>query len=192
MLWPVALSRASWCKTVADTPDTGGQKLPMSRGKKQALATALATAIAVPAEGLRQIAYYDPPGILTVCFGHTGKDVVKGKVYSLGECKSLLNVDMAKAVDAVDKCHPDMPENVLVAFADAAYNLGPRIACNPSYSTASRKLYAHDWVGACRELPKWDKAKILGFMVALPGLTKRRALERDICLGAMPSLGAVG
>ena len=39
---------------------------------RRAIAAILATAIAVPAEGLRQWAYYDPPGILTVCRGHTG------------------------------------------------------------------------------------------------------------------------
>ena len=32
--------------------------------KRIAAATAIATALAVPAEGLRQYAYYDPPGIL--------------------------------------------------------------------------------------------------------------------------------
>ena len=164
----------------------------MADRKKIAAATAIATAIAVPAEGLRQVAYYDPPSILTVCYGHTGKDVVKGKVYSLAECKALLTDDMSKAVAAVDKCHPDAPENVLAAFSDAAYNLGPRVACDATYSTAARKLYAHDWVGACQELPKWSKSRIAGILVELPGLVKRRALERDICLGDMPSLGAVG
>ena len=44
---------------------------PRSKG-----ALALAVALAVPAEGLRQYAYYDPPGILTVCYGTTGRDVV--------------------------------------------------------------------------------------------------------------------
>ena len=164
----------------------------MADRKKIAAVTAIATAIAVPAEGLRQVAYYDPPSILTVCYGHTGKDVVKGKVYSLAECKTLLTDDMSKAVAAVDKCHPDAPENVLAAFSDAAYNIGPRVACDATYSTAARKLYAHDWVGACDELQRWTKTRIAGILVELPGLVKRRALERDICLGAMPSLGAVG
>ena len=36
------------------------------RNKRVAAAAAIATAIAAPAEGLRQWAYYDPPGILTV------------------------------------------------------------------------------------------------------------------------------
>jgi GH24 family phage-related lysozyme (muramidase) len=37
--------------------------------RRRSAAAALAVAIAIPAEGLRQWAYYDPPGILTVCYG---------------------------------------------------------------------------------------------------------------------------
>lgn len=152
------------------------------RSKKVGIAAALATLIAIPAEGLRQVAYYDPPGILTVCYGTTGKDVVKGKVYTLTECKALLTRDMLNAVQEVDACVPNAPTNVLAAFSDAAYNLGGKIACDKAKSTAARKLAAQDWIGACRELPKWDKARIAGQLVALPGLTKRRAKEMELCL----------
>lgn len=151
-------------------------------GRRAAVAAALATAIAVPAEGLRQVAYFDPPGILTVCYGHTGADVVKGKVYSLDECKALLTKDMAEAVAHVERCAPGLPEPALAAFADAVYNIGPSIACNTTKSTAARLLKAGDWRAACAELPKWDKARMAGILVALPGLTKRRAAERDLCL----------
>lgn len=148
---------------------------------KVAMAAALATAIAIPAEGLRQVAYYDPPGILTVCYGTT-KDVIKGKVYSLDECKDLLTRDMLNAVQEVDACVPNAPANVLAAFSDAAYNIGGKIACDTTKSTAARKLAAQDWQGACNELPKWDKARIAGQLIALPGLTKRREAERQLCL----------
>ena len=99
--------------------------------KRLAAAAALATAIAIPAEGLRQYAYYDPPGILTVCYGST-VDVEKGRKYSLAECRARLDADMATAVRTVEACQPGLPENVLAAFADAVYNMGPTIACNRS------------------------------------------------------------
>ena len=153
-----------------------------TKSKKAALAAALATAIAIPAEGIRQVAYRDPPGVLTVCFGTTGKDVVKGKVYSMDECKALLTRDMLNAVQEVDACVPNAPTSVLAAFSDAAYNIGSKIACDKKASTAARKLAAQDWDGACRELPKWDKSTIAGQLVALPGLTKRRAKEMELCL----------
>lgn len=145
-------------------------------------AAAIATLIAIPAEGIRQIAYYDPPGILTVCYGST-TNVVKGLRYSLDECRARLDKDMMTAIVTVDRCAPGLPENALAAFGDAVYNMGPTIACNPAKSTAARLLKAGDVTGACNQLPRWDKANVAGMMVSLPGLTKRRAKERDLCLG---------
>lgn len=149
------------------------------KAKRLGVVAALATAIAVPAEGLRQWAYYDPPGILTVCYGHTGQGVEKGRKYSLEECRAFLTADMMEAVNAVEKCHPGLPENVHAAFADAVFNLGPTVACN---STASRYLAAGDFEAACKQLPRWNKAKVAGVHVALPGLTKRRNAEMALCL----------
>lgn len=151
--------------------------------RRRSAAALLATAIAVPAEGLRQFAYYDPPGILTVCYGHTGPDVEKGRQYSLPECRALLTKDMAEAIEAVDRCVPGLPENVLAAFGDAAFNLGPAIACDPRQSTAARFLKAGQFLEACRQLPRWNKAKVAGVLVELPGLTKRRAAEQALCEG---------
>ena len=139
----------------------------------------IATALAVPAEGLRQWAYYDPPGVLSVCNGHTGKDVVKGRKYSLDECKAFLTDDMLEAVETVERCHPALPQNVHAAFADAVYNLGPRVACD---STAQLYLSQGRYADACRELPKWNKSRVAGVLVPLPGLTKRRNAEMLLCL----------
>lgn len=146
-----------------------------------AAAAALATAIAIPAEGLRQYAYYDPPGILTVCYGST-VNVVKGRKYSLEECRARLDSDMERAVQTVETCQPGLPENVLAAFADAVYNMGPTITCNTARSTAARYLAQGKYHAACEQLPRWNKARVIGLMVELPGLTKRRELERQLCL----------
>lgn len=148
------------------------------KSKRLAAATALATAIAVPAEGLRQWAYYDPPGILTVCYGST-KNVEKGRLYSLDECRERLTADMMEAINAVEACHPGLPENVHAAFADAVFNLGPKVACS---STASSYLGAGEIEAACKELPRWNKARVAGVLVPLPGLTKRRNAEMQLCL----------
>jgi lysozyme len=152
------------------------------RSKRLSVAAALATAIAIPAEGLRQFAYYDPPGILTVCYGST-TNVVAGKKYSLDECRQRLDDDMLDAVEAVERCVPGLPPHVLAAFSDAAYNIGPAIACDKKRSTAARLLAAGEIEAACNQLPRWDKARVAGQMVALPGLTKRREKERQLCLG---------
>jgi lysozyme len=151
------------------------------RSKKKAVAVLAAIAIAAPAEGLRQKAYLDPVGIPTVCFGST-KGVKLGDQKTTEECKTLLTVEMREVVDNVDRCVPGAPAPVLAAFSDAAFNLGTKIACDTKNSTAARKLAAKDWEGACKELPKWDKAVVLGVLMPLPGLTKRRLEEMKLCL----------
>lgn len=146
--------------------------------KRYAAILGAAAALAAGFEGLRQYAYYDPrPGdsILTVCYGSTTQ-VQKGKKYSLEECKQRLESDMAEAVSIVERCHPNLPDNVLIAFADAVYNIGPKVACK---STASKYLAQGNYTAACNELPKWNKSN----GVVLPGLTRRREAERQICLG---------
>ena len=154
------------------------------RTKRLSAVAAIATVIAIPAEGLRQFAYYDPPGILTVCYGHTGSDVLSGVKYSLDQCKELLTEDMMEAVNAVEKCHPNLPENVHAAFADAVFNIGPKVACE---STASRYLDAGEYEAACKELPRWAFAKVAGVSVKLPGLVKRREAEMKLCLDGVQS-----
>jgi len=150
------------------------------RKNKTAAIVALATAIAIPAEGLRQWAYNDiaNPALLTVCFGST-TNVQAGKKYSLEECKARLDSDMLAAIETVERCHPGLPDNVLAAFGDAVYNIGPTVACN---STASKYLDMGQINYACDQLLRWDKARVAGVMVALPGLTKRREKERALCL----------
>ena len=160
-----------------------------------ALAAVLATALAVPAEGLRQVVYRDPVGILTACYGHTGADVRAGARYSLEQCNQWLTDDMRGAIAQVDRCAPGLPPEALAAFGDAVFNMGPTIACDTKASTAARYLreYSTGAVyrtdsgvpllrAACDQLPRWDKARVAGVLVPLPGLTKRRAAERDLCL----------
>lgn len=171
-----------------------------NRPTKTLLAIAMATALAAPAEGLRQVAYYDPPGILTACRGHTGADVQQNVRYSLAQCDAWMTGDMRHAVDLVDRCAPGLPPEVLAAFADAVFNLGPTIACDTANSTAARYLHQYSIGGvnnphsgapllaaACNQLPRWDHSTVAGVLVSLPGLTKRRAAERDLCLQGVNS-----
>lgn len=154
----------------------------MTPSKRIVAAIAAASAIAVPAERLMQWAYRDPVGILTVCYGATGHGVTTGKKYSLEECKARLDADMLEAVETVERCQPGLPENVLAAFADAVFNLGPTIACDRGRSTAARFLATKQYDAACNQLPRWNKARVAGQMIELPGLTKRRMKERELCL----------
>jgi len=149
---------------------------------RKAIVLALAAALAIPAEGLRQKWYADVgKGIITVCYGHTG-DVDKTKRYSLDECKALLNKDMLNAINIVESCRPGLPAETLAAWSDAVYNLGPTIVCDRSKSTAARLLAKGQLREACLQMPRWRFAKVAGVSVELPGLVKRRNAEMQLCL----------
>lgn len=156
-----------------------------------ATATAAWLGIAVSAvgafEGLRTVAYRDPVGIPTVCFGET-KDVQMGDTYTAAQCREMLG-DRLKEFDAdLTKCLPGlprMPPPTRAAFVSWTYNVGTPTACK---STLVRHAKAGDLVRACNELPKWVYATKLGVKIKLPGLITRRAEERAMCLkGAIPT-----
>jgi lysozyme len=128
-------------------------------------------------EGVRYAPYRDVVGVLTVCYGHTGPDIVPGKRYTKDECDALLAADMAEADAAVTRCLP-MPllDHIHAALLSATFNLGPQVVCG---STLQRKALANDWPGACAALSQWDHA---GGRV-YRGLTLRRADERKLCEG---------
>lgn len=156
----------------------------MTPAQRKAAALSIATALVVPAEGLRQWAYRDPVGIPTICFGST-QGVKMGDFRTVPECKALLTKEMSDVVSRLDSCRPRLPINVLAAFSDAAFNIGEHIACDSNRSTAARMLAAGDYRAACNQLLRWDRATVAGVSVALPGLTKRRAMERDVCLAGL-------
>ncbi len=148
--------------------------------RRIATATAAATALAGPCEGLRQYAYRDVTGLPTICMGST-KGVKMTDFRTIPECNAMLTVEMRAKVEAVEKCHPGLPVSVLAAMSDAAYNLGEGVICDRSH-TVAQYLYKGDFLQGCNALPLYDKARVAGVLVALPGLTKRRGLERGICL----------
>ena len=133
-------------------------------------------------EGLRRAAYLDPVGIPTVCFGET-RGVKLGDRYTTQQCKDMLGKRLLEFEQGINKClkNPGLiPDGAYVASISFAYNVGVQAFCN---STLKRKLDAGDIKGACNELPKWVYAR---GHIYLPGLAKRRAAEREICLTGLP------
>lgn len=149
---------------------------------KAKAAAAIVASLAAGAEGLRHYAYYDPPGILTVCRGHTGPDVIKNKLYTTAECDALYAKDIEIAVSKVQRCAPNLNVNQLAAFSDATFNIGEKIVCDQEHSTAARLLKEGKVEEACKQLLRWNRAKVAGVSVELPGLTKRRNAEMQLCL----------
>jgi GH24 family phage-related lysozyme (muramidase) len=91
----------------------------------------------------------------------------------------MLAEEIVRYEAALDRClTADVPIGMKIALVSWAYNVGPGAACR---SRLVRKANAGDLIGACHELPRWNRA---GGRV-WRGLTNRRLSERNMCLEAV-------
>lgn len=151
-----------------------------------AMALSIATPQITTLEGQRNQAYRDIVGVLTVCSGHTGKDIVAKKVYTDAECKAITKADAQKAADGVLKTSPQLLWHPiqLASAISFSYNVGTGTYAN---STVARLFNEGDFVGACNFLPRYNKA---GGKV-VQGLINRRALEQSLCLSTLTPDGVL-
>ena len=149
----------------------------MSRLRASHLVAAAAIATVSGFEGLRQTAYRDPATRgepWTICYGHTG-NVLPGERASIAECKRLLFIDLDKEADGIEACiHVKMTDAQEVAVLSLAHNIGVAGVCK---SSVARDFNAGETARACDDLLKFNRAAGIVF----PGLTKRRARERELC-----------
>jgi len=127
-------------------------------------------------EGREYTAYKDVAGVWTVCDGHTGRDIVKGKKYTDRECDRFLWNDLQpvkKGVDGLVKI--PLGEYQRAALYSFTYNVGLNAF---SKSTMLKKLNAGDVEGACDEMRRWVYAGGMKWK----GLQNRREMERSMCI----------
>lgn len=125
-------------------------------------------------EGVRTVAYRDVVGVWTICVGET-QGVHAGDRKSLAECKALLVRRLEDYAGPIERCLPGLNDNQFIAFTSLAYNIGAARACS---SSAANLMRSGNPAAACRAFMSWNKAG----GVVWPGLTRRRAAERDLCL----------
>lgn len=133
-------------------------------------------------EGRRYVPYLDPAGVLTVCAGVTGPDVIRGKRYTPAECEALESKHLRVAKGAVQRqinTYAQLNRWQQAALIDFAYNLGEGKLAG---ATMRKRFNAGDVVGGCNELVRWVKARVGGELVTLRGLVTRRDNELDLCL----------
>jgi lysozyme len=125
-------------------------------------------------ESLRLQTYRCTAGVLTIGYGHTGKDVTEGKTITQAEAEQLLRADLQWAEDAVNESLPNLNQNQFDALASLVYNIGKPAF---SVSTLLKKAKANANDPAIRaEFAKWRN----GGGKVLPGLVKRRAAEAEL------------
>lgn len=145
------------------------------RHKKKAAWFSICVACVAAEEGVRTVAYKDPVGIPTACFGET-QGVKMGQTYTLDQCKEMLGARVEEFGRGVDRCVTvPLPPARKAALVSFSYNVGTDAFCR---STLVKKMNAGETVAACNELLRWTTAR----GIKLPGLVKRREQERDLCL----------
>ncbi|MDT8883126.1 lysozyme [Klebsiella aerogenes] len=127
-------------------------------------------------EGVRYQPYQDVVGVWTVCYGHTGKDIMLGKTYTKSECDALLDKDLNAVARQINPyIKKPIPETMRGALYSVTYNIGVSAFKN---STLLKKLNLGDRKGVCGEIRRW----VYAGGVKWKGLMTRREIERDICL----------
>jgi len=122
-------------------------------------------------EGRRYVPYQDVAGVLTVCDGHTGADIVINKNYTDRECDSLLRADLKTVQATVDSLvKVPLRDHQRAALYSFAYNIGTEAF---SRSTLLQKLNAGDETGARDELKRW----VFAAGKKRSGLVNRRQIE---------------
>jgi lysozyme len=126
-------------------------------------------------EGCRLQAYRDSTGVWTVGFGCTGRDVVKGTVWTQEQADSEFKQHLEEVSRVVDKLvKVDVNENQFSALVSLAYNIG---VGNLEKSKLMTDLNHYDnRIWAANEFPKWDKAG----GVESQGLLRRRLAEQKL------------
>lgn len=120
--------------------------------------------------------YKDVAGVWTVCDGHTGYNIVKGKKYTDRECDRLLWNDLQPVKRSVDSLvKVPLAEYQRAALYSFTYNVGTRAF---SKSTLLKRLNTGDVDGACEELRRWVYAGGMKWR----GLMNRRDMEKSLCL----------
>lgn len=124
-------------------------------------------------EGLRTEAYYDPAGVLTIGYGHTGPDVNPGDVISEYWAEHLLRADLYETEKAVDELDVAKTQGQFDALVSFAYNLGINRLRTSSLLKTIRE--GGNMRAIKREFKKWVHAG----NKTLRGLETRRAWEAE-------------
>jgi len=155
-----------------------------SRLKQNAALMAAAVALIGAWEGLKLVAYKDPIGIPTICFGET-RGVKMGDKYTVEQCKAMLGDALVEFEAGMLKCLKNpaaIPDKVYASMLSLTYNIGPGGWCK---SSIPRLLNEQKYRAACDRLLLFVKAG----GKTLKGLVNRRKAERKLCLDGIVEAG---
>lgn len=125
-------------------------------------------------------AYVCPAGKNTIGYGHVIKQGEMFTEVSMVQAENLLKSDLRWVESAINKClNIEVRQSEFDALASLTFNIG---GTNLLKSTLLVKLNNGDIDGAADQFLVWNKATVNGKLVTLPGLQRRRAVERGVFL----------
>ena len=128
-------------------------------------------------EGLKMSAYWCPGKVLTIGYGHTGKDVFQGQRITVQQAEDLLKKDVERFEKAVNKLVTvELSQNQFDALVSFTYNLGEG---SLQKSTLLKVLNLGEYSKAAGQFEHWcfSNGK------ELKGLVARRDAEEQLFLG---------
>lgn len=131
-------------------------------------------------EGNPRVPYDDIVGVLTVCQGYTGKDIIRNKTYTVAECDAINRNSLLKHRKEMLECvNVPITSYEADAYTLFVYNVGSPAFCKSK--SVLGNLNAGNHKAACEGLLQWTYAG--GKHVK--GLLNRRIYERKMCLGEL-------
>lgn len=147
-------------------------------------------------EGFSEITYKDVGGIPTIGYGSTEGVKLGDRIDEKGATRRLIHELDTKYHNGINRCiRVPLNQSEYDAYISLTYNIGINAFCK---STLVKKLNQLDYVGACKEILRFNKVKkkvkeieiINGVeqevwvtkAVPVKGLTNRRQSEYKLCL----------
>lgn len=128
--------------------------------------------------------YLDLAGVPTACDGLT-EGIRRGQTFTEAQCEVLLEAALVKHAAGALRCSSGLRAlrdagrgYAVAAVVSLTYNIGIGGFCG---STVRKRIDAGDVSGGCRAMLAWNKARVRGKLVPVPGLTARREREAALC-----------
>lgn len=120
-------------------------------------------------------AYSDQGGIPTIGWGHTGKEVYLGLLWTEDQANAAFTHDVGGAEAAVNSLVTQpLTQNQFDALVAFCFNVG---VGNFTSSTMLKALNLAQYSLAAQQFPIWNKVRIDGVLTVSQGLIRRRRAE---------------
>jgi lysozyme len=132
-------------------------------------------------EGFQAKSYRCPANVLTIGYGHTGKDVFKNEIITKSQGEQLLIKDLYRFEKYVDRTiSRNLKWHEFDAMVAFTFNVGYRLSGKYDNPVLRNAVNTGNTNVVIIKLKQYNKAKVNGIYVVLLGLVKRRNSETHL------------